>query len=207
MHTAHHLYEQCLSGELMRGRTVILATHHIALCLPNASYLVELSSGQVVHQGTIEELRTAGHLGHVEDKEPSVEPVIEAPGSTSLLNEADLTPEGEKQPPVSKPHKGKLIEAEARAEGRVETSTYLTYLRACGWSTWVATISLMLFIRGITIATQVGNLCLCNLSRIFKLLSLRCSLLNGDRLMRLDRLGHQFWRLFLLPLSTSGHGY
>jgi ABC-type multidrug transport system ATPase subunit len=166
MHTAHHIYEQCISGELLRDRTVILVTHHIALCLPNASYLIELSGGQIAHQGTIEELRRAGHLGHIEDDEsPIVGPVTDSPASASPpANEGDLTPEGEKQPLVSKSLKGKLIEAEARAEGRVHIFTYLTYLRACGWSTWVATICLMLFMRGITIALQVRIPCLCSLS-------------------------------------------
>ena len=169
MHTAHHIYARCISGELLRDRTVILVTHHIALCLPSASYLVQLSSGQVVYQGTIDDLRQAGHLAQVNnDDDMTVEGETDSSSSiASPMNEADLIPVGEKTPQVSKSLKGKLVEAEARAEGRVQTSTYLTYLRACGWSTWVSTLLLMLFIHGITIATQVRNLLLVRLCITF----------------------------------------
>lgn len=39
-HTAHHLFEKCIKGELMRGRTVILVSHHVQLCAPDAKYIV-----------------------------------------------------------------------------------------------------------------------------------------------------------------------
>lgn len=39
-HTAHHLFEKCIKGNLMRGRTVILVSHHVQLCAPDAKYIV-----------------------------------------------------------------------------------------------------------------------------------------------------------------------
>ena len=45
-HTAHHLYFECLKGDLMRGRTVILVSHHVQLCAPGASYIVALDNGR-----------------------------------------------------------------------------------------------------------------------------------------------------------------
>jgi ABC transporter transmembrane region len=158
MHTAHHIYERCITGELLQGRTVILVTHHIALCLPKASYLIELSGGQVAHQGTVEDMRLAGHLGDVDEESPSNETAIDSPVSTATpVNEADLIPASDEHIRKSRSLKGKLVEAEARAEGRVRLSTYLTYLRASGWFTWVLTLLLMLFIRAITIGNQVRN--------------------------------------------------
>ena len=42
-HTAHHLFEKCIKGDLMRGRTVVLVSHHVQLCAPDAKYIVSQS--------------------------------------------------------------------------------------------------------------------------------------------------------------------
>ena len=38
-HTAHHLYHSCLKGPLMKDRTVVLVSHHVALTAPGAAYI------------------------------------------------------------------------------------------------------------------------------------------------------------------------
>lgn len=50
---------------------------------------------------------------------------------------------------------GKLIENEARAEGRVTMKTYMSYIRAAGYVPWVLTTMLMLSIWSITVLLQV----------------------------------------------------
>ncbi|OJI99661.1 hypothetical protein ASPVEDRAFT_163771 [Aspergillus versicolor CBS 583.65] len=45
VHTRQHLYQHALVGELAMGRTRILATHHVGLCLPHAEYVVSLEKG------------------------------------------------------------------------------------------------------------------------------------------------------------------
>ncbi|KZV66005.1 ATP-binding cassette transporter [Peniophora sp. CONT] len=50
-HTAHHLFEECLKGELMRGRTIVLVSHHVQLCAPGAKYVVALENGRVLYEG------------------------------------------------------------------------------------------------------------------------------------------------------------
>ncbi|CEJ81616.1 hypothetical protein VHEMI01736 [[Torrubiella] hemipterigena] len=45
---ANWLCQHALTGDLVRGRTVILATQHAHLCLPAASYLVTIEDGRVV---------------------------------------------------------------------------------------------------------------------------------------------------------------
>lgn len=153
MHTAQHLLTHCLSGELAQDRTIILVTHHVSLCLPVAAYLVELALGQVLHQGTIEELRAAGLLQQVvEDEDESI-----SDDETRLA-----TPENEADK-LSQDHvdaharmkKGKLVDEEARAEGRVSLRTYLTYIRAAGTWSFITTLFLMILIRGINTLNQV----------------------------------------------------
>ena len=50
-HTAHHLFNECLKGELMKGRTIVLVSHHVQLCAPGAKYVVALENGRVSYQG------------------------------------------------------------------------------------------------------------------------------------------------------------
>ncbi|OAP61776.1 hypothetical protein AYL99_03979 [Fonsecaea erecta] len=61
-HVGRHLFEQALVGELGEGRTRILVTHHVALCLPKTNYSVLLSNGTVEQAGKTEELRRSGKL-------------------------------------------------------------------------------------------------------------------------------------------------
>lgn len=153
MHTAQHLVAQCLSGPLAQGRTIILVTHHFSLCLPAASYVVELSHGGVLRQGYIHDFSDLGQLNEivvVENDVPEDAPLNEGPE-----NEAD-TMQSEQHPANgSRNMKGKLVDIEARAEGRVSWLTYLTYIRAAGIASWILTIMLLLLLRAINIGNQV----------------------------------------------------
>ncbi|KAI0782766.1 hypothetical protein C8Q75DRAFT_885975 [Abortiporus biennis] len=54
VHTAKWIVERCLKGELVRGRTVILVTHNIALASPIADYVVSLDpEGKIRSQGSL----------------------------------------------------------------------------------------------------------------------------------------------------------
>ncbi|KAL4242609.1 hypothetical protein ABKN59_011139 [Abortiporus biennis] len=54
VHTAKWIVEKCLKGELVRGRTVILVTHNIALASPIADYVVSLDpEGKIRSQGSL----------------------------------------------------------------------------------------------------------------------------------------------------------
>jgi ABC-type multidrug transport system fused ATPase/permease subunit len=60
-HVGKHIYDNALLGELAEGRTRILATHHVSLCLPRAEYAVCLSTnGTLEYAGLVEELRQTG---------------------------------------------------------------------------------------------------------------------------------------------------
>ena len=158
MHTAQHLVKHALTGSLARGRTIILVTHHISLCLPKASYLVELSGGSVIRQGSTQALREQGELTQLVEAEDVVPEEAETSesSSTTIENEADLDDQVTPADEDTKRASGKLIEAEARAEGRVSAKTYWTYIRAAGLFCWFFTMVLMVLVRLITIANQVS---------------------------------------------------
>ncbi|KDR85730.1 hypothetical protein GALMADRAFT_84830 [Galerina marginata CBS 339.88] len=154
MHTAQHLVSNCLAGDLARGRTVILVTHHITLCLPVASYLLELDKGRILHQGTIPELEERGLLQAVIETEEEPFPQELQSPVQEMYNEVDsdedVAPRQHRQSTD-----GKLVEAEARAEGRVSMRSYVTYIRAAGIFSWILTLAVTVLIRVINIGNQV----------------------------------------------------
>ncbi|TBU62826.1 P-loop containing nucleoside triphosphate hydrolase protein [Dichomitus squalens] len=165
LHTATHLVKKALSGDLARGRTIILVTHHISLCLPIAAYLVELSSGAVLRSGLTSELQERGELEKLVEAEDTVEEgkATDAASTTDVENEADVTknPENGKSNSVGKPDglltdtdAGKLVDEETRAEGRVSLRTYWTYIKAAGIVCWIFTFAFMLLIRIINVGFQ-----------------------------------------------------
>ena len=148
---------EALSGDLAKDRTILLVTHHVSLCLPIASYIVELSGGEVIRQGTVQELRTAGLLDQLVQEQDEEVPVEEPTPQTAeeASNEADVLTTADKTNTWrSATADGKLIDKEARAEGRVSLSTYLTYFRAAGWWSWILTLVLMLAMRALAIGNQ-----------------------------------------------------
>jgi ABC-type multidrug transport system ATPase subunit len=160
MHTAQHIVSECLNGPLVRDRTVVLVTHHITLCLPTATYLLEVSHGKVVRQGFVEDLRRDGQLQKaVEDQDGDDEfaPPDKGP-EEQAENEADVEKVDSSQHPeiTTGSSVGKLIEVERRAEGRVAVRTYWTYIKAAGIWCWIVTLVLMVLIRLINILAQVG---------------------------------------------------
>ncbi|KAI0821920.1 multidrug resistance-associated ABC transporter [Trametes gibbosa] len=168
-HTAHHLYHQCLKGDLMRGRTLILVSHHVQLCAPGAKYIVALDNGRVQYSGTYEQFGSSGVLNTLvqsgaadpaDDKEETkvekVEEIIEAADSNTAHDSTEATSETSSTiAPTTpadtdvKPNKKaprKLIEEEKRAVGRIGRDIWTTYLGACGgygyWASFAVAIAL-----------------------------------------------------------------
>ncbi|KAJ2117298.1 hypothetical protein IW146_000871 [Coemansia sp. RSA 922] len=84
-HTAKHILTECLLSKtpLMLGRTRVLVTHHVSMCLPFAQYIVMLREGRVSLKGNPAELQDQGVFTNVlaelessedkEDKEDDVD--------------------------------------------------------------------------------------------------------------------------------------
>ncbi|KAL0069222.1 hypothetical protein AAF712_003585 [Marasmius tenuissimus] len=106
-HTAHHLYHECLKGDLMKGRTVILVSHHVQLCAAGADYIVALDNGRVRFQGDYTTFQGSG--------------VMSLRRSTLLRRKLK-----------AKKAARKLVDDEARAVGRVAKDVWTAYFSACG---------------------------------------------------------------------------
>jgi ABC-type multidrug transport system fused ATPase/permease subunit len=141
-HVGKHIYENAVMGELAQGRTRILATHHVALCLPSAKYAVRLSaSGTIEHAGLIDELRQSGSLDKILEADDSAD-LNEEEEVNELLeqvktNGSSAIPAAIPATAVKAPPK-KLVEDEKRETGRVKTAVYAQYLNASGgWPFWL----------------------------------------------------------------------
>ena len=147
MHTSDHIVKKCITGGLAAGRTIILVTHHLSLCLPRASYFVELNDGKIIRRGPaqefIDERLTQNDTAPNGNEDNKPEPVD---------NEADL--ETGITPSV-KLGDGKLVEKEARPEGRISWRAYYMYIRSAGIFCWILSLVFMLLLRGINILNQV----------------------------------------------------
>jgi len=155
----------------MRGRTVILVSHHVQLCAPGASYIVALDNGRVQFQGDSDTFQTSGVMnglvqsGRADDRDDKEEapavtiedvmPITPQPdspsnsdGDTELSSETStavttVASEGKLE---QKKAPRKLVEEETRAVGRIGQKIWKTYILACGaqwyWSTFLVILIL-----------------------------------------------------------------
>ncbi|KAG7827716.1 hypothetical protein KL920_004479 [Ogataea angusta] len=141
-HTAVHIYEYCINGELMKGRTCILVSHNVSLTIKEADFVVMMDNGRIKAQGSVDELMQEGLLN-----EEVVKSVMQS-RSASTANLAALDDNSQisseaiaeglakniakkiQKPQQSK--KSKLIEDETKSDGSVKPEIYYAYVRYFG---------------------------------------------------------------------------
>ncbi|PVH85773.1 hypothetical protein DL98DRAFT_511322 [Cadophora sp. DSE1049] len=129
-HVGKQIYENALMGELAEGRTRVLATHHVSLCLPRAEYAACLSPvGALEHAGLVKDLKG----------NPDFEEILKAAEAEIKQHDhalsGDVIADAETNGSTTKPDKPppkKLIEDEKRETGSVKRSVYIAYLKATG---------------------------------------------------------------------------
>jgi ABC-type multidrug transport system fused ATPase/permease subunit len=144
-HVGRQLFEEALTGDLCVGRTRILVTHHVGLCLPKTKYTVLLGEGTIEHAGFVEDLKKTGSLEQIlkqEDEEKEIEGDSDA--EEEGANGHDLTKVmsrrsghsaviddgGAIHKTKSKPKK--FVEEEKRETGSIKLSLYKEYLKSSG---------------------------------------------------------------------------
>jgi ABC-type multidrug transport system fused ATPase/permease subunit len=118
-HVGRHLYENALTGKLSEGRTRILATHHVKLCLESVAYHIELENGGV--------LRARRPMG------VSSEDAFQADdrsGTSTESNSQEVQVKPAKRRDSIKA--SKFYEEEKRETGVVKAAVYKAYIQASG---------------------------------------------------------------------------
>ncbi|KAJ1602920.1 hypothetical protein NDA14_002008 [Ustilago hordei] len=150
-HTAKKLVDDCLCGDLLRGRTVVLVTHHVEAVLPHVAQVVMLEEGHIRASGTAGELKAEGLLSALvqdsfakspdskgkeaakdqlleeEAKGAAVEAKVQSQAEGPTDGKADTASAG------ATTARGKLVQAEGKSTGKVKREIYVTYLSAFGW--------------------------------------------------------------------------
>nr|XP_018259698.1 ATP-binding cassette transporter [Kwoniella dejecticola CBS 10117]OBR81856.1 ATP-binding cassette transporter [Kwoniella dejecticola CBS 10117] len=153
-HTAKHLTDKCLNGPILKGRTIILVSHHVELLLPSSDYLVRILDGRIDAQGTPDELRAAGELdGLVALEEAEVTKSEAIVAKEEVEEEVEVVDSAEKKVKKKGPGK-KLVQDEERAVGNVKWETYKLYIVAATYVTWVWTLLVLLLNQGLTVAER-----------------------------------------------------
>ncbi|KAK4128244.1 P-loop containing nucleoside triphosphate hydrolase protein [Parathielavia appendiculata] len=140
-HVGRLIVDRALTGELARGRTRILATHHAELVMPYASYLVCLRSGEV---------ESAELLPQIGAKAVMVEEAEQDTSSGPPAKSAADTRDGPSAPVTS----NKATKDEERREsGHVKWRVYKAYFKASGGViAWLVGISILLVTHALTVA-------------------------------------------------------
>ncbi|KAH9939278.1 uncharacterized protein BXZ73DRAFT_99482 [Epithele typhae] len=122
VHTARWIVDKCFKGDLLKGRTIILVTHNVALASPIADYVVSLGTdGRVSSQGTLSKVLT----GDAELSKELAQEEAELKKTQEAVDDAEFEA-------VTTKSDGKLIVAEEIAEGHVSWSAVRLYLSSMG---------------------------------------------------------------------------
>ena len=163
-HVGLHLFEHALCGELGKGRTRILVTHHTDLCISKASYHVELGNGRTLRkwpgdqeaQANFSDSHTHAHTHGAgsalmeshrlcKNTEDSQQKALNIPQKMLQFEESSAKPHDAKYSTVENQRKTdatkgkKFVEDEERENGSVKFGTYKGYLDAAG-GLWIPII-------------------------------------------------------------------
>lgn len=140
-HTAQHIFQSCLLGNLLKDRTVVMVTHHVQLCLPAAKFLVKMDpEGRVAAFGDTDTLLKAGTLVDViGSSRCHVEDDVMATTGKDHQQQHDNGNAAAAAAAVAQDKQGdRFISEERAARGHVKFKVHATYLKACGgWPFWV----------------------------------------------------------------------
>jgi ATP-binding cassette, subfamily C (CFTR/MRP), member 1 len=166
-HVGKHIFDKCINGYL-RGKTVVLVTHQVALSAKHADRIVVMNSdGTVRESGTYHEL-SRGKETYLTEILTSLNgpESLQRQGSNASIDSSTSTTTAttttatkvqssdtsktaataigdSKKPAADDGSKGKIITKEAIAQGNPKLTLYLKYFRFCGGQ-WFAIAWLVL---------------------------------------------------------------
>ncbi|KAF7792456.1 hypothetical protein EIP86_003493 [Pleurotus ostreatoroseus] len=108
VHTSQWIVEKCFQGDLVKGRTVILVTHNVALASPIAEFVVALKDGRIISQGS---------LSNALEKDKTLSAAVKK--ETEEIEQEEVADAKTSEAVVAEPSSGKLVVAEEISEGHV----------------------------------------------------------------------------------------
>ncbi|OCH93740.1 hypothetical protein OBBRIDRAFT_810929 [Obba rivulosa] len=122
VHTAKWIVDKCFKGDLLRGRTVILVTHNVAIASPIAELVVSLGTdGRIASVGSLDSALAKNKKLSKEVQEEKEE-----------IKKAENEDKVESDVPARTSSDGKLVVEEEIAMGHVGWAAMKLYLKALG---------------------------------------------------------------------------
>lgn len=156
-HTAQWIFNNCIRGPLMLGRTCILVSHNIPLCVPRSDFVLVLDNGRVIAQGPPDEVIDSGKLGEeVQKSRHDSAGISHLPSRVpSSVGDESGTTIVERETPRKKPAKKDFME-EAKAVGSVQWPVIKLYLSSMGsFGFWIITCFVFISQQLISVASSV----------------------------------------------------
>ena len=139
-HVGEHLFQNAISGDVCRGATRILVTHHVHF-LPRCDAVIILDNGTVTHCGSYENLVARGvDFAGAIDVEKNEGDNKGGKEDSGGVDDSHSKKDYGDQPDAKKLKNAgeKLVKDEEKLEGSVEGSNYSHYAKAGGWIFFVS---------------------------------------------------------------------
>ncbi|KAH8913704.1 hypothetical protein BT69DRAFT_122530 [Atractiella rhizophila] len=151
-HVGAHIFK-AFSSHLFKGRTVILVTHAVDLCLPAASFMITMSEGRIILAENVSQISSpqeaSAELQKIIESEEAIQEAMDQKGDTS--DAVEQAAEGE----TAVKKASKLIDEETKMEGSISWAVYKSYIQSAGYWMWVVVIVAYAISRGSDILQQV----------------------------------------------------
>ncbi|KAJ2371523.1 hypothetical protein H4S02_009527, partial [Coemansia sp. RSA 2611] len=148
-HTGKHIVGNCFAqtdSEVMKDRTCVLVTHHLALCMPHADFVVLMENGGVAFQGTPDEMRASPDSTMVNLFEAADDSDSDNHMDNDSVRPYTVTARPDNMVAISNGSAGgRLVKDEKRVRGSIKLDVYKMYVDACG-GPWFAGICLVCII-------------------------------------------------------------
>lgn len=124
-HTAQFIVQECFQGDLVKGRTVVLVSHHVAICLPAADFVISLKEGRV-EQACLASEANVEELEEFDVPSPTTE-VSFPMAKHANLDQVDAPEDVKPDSPTRQ-----VYTTEVSSVGRVAQNHYLLVFAAAG---------------------------------------------------------------------------
>ncbi|KAG2203106.1 hypothetical protein INT47_004913 [Mucor saturninus] len=144
-HTAKHLFKKCLQSPLMSGRTQILITHHVNLCIQGAAHVVFIKDGRMELSGSPAELKKNDQLSMIFEENVQEGEYEEQEDESPVIAEIQKTNDKPKT----------LVQDEGRASGTVKMRLYKLYFGLVGnWFFWTIIFTAIIGVKGFDVLSN-----------------------------------------------------
>jgi ABC-type multidrug transport system fused ATPase/permease subunit len=130
VHVGKYIFEKCITGELLDGRTVLLVTHHVAMAKKAARKIVVMEQGRIVSAVHSEE--------SFANLETNTQLLLQDAETEDKLDESAIPTKVDSTTPDKPEKSGKLVLEEERAVGRISRKTIFSYMSNFGSPFFIA---------------------------------------------------------------------